>query len=167
MANCPNCKTKLPIAKTGFMSKMKKSLTCPVCDSYLEADTKHMTAIGVFGAGVGVLCSRWLFTEIENGSGLWFLPLIVVIFVFFTLVVYQSETIKLNLAEKPEPEPKKEKPVDPHTGPIPGRSDSIAYLKYEYRMYSKEKLIEVANSKDYREDAIEAATELLKEKFES
>lgn len=165
MSRCPKCRAKIPFIKTGFLSKIKNWVICPTCESYCVANKAQLSAIGGAGGAAGAGLGSWVISDLRYGGGLWYIGLILIIILFFGLAYYQHQNIRLTLSKMPESVKKSLEPIEIHTGPIPSKSEPIEYLKYRYRNYSKEKLLEVAKSKDYREDAKIAASELLKEKY--
>ena len=165
MARCPKCNTKMPFFKIGFLSKVHNWIICPSCEAYCVAEKSLLSAIGMIGGALGTGIGFWVVRDIKEGGSAWYFGVLIFIALIFGMLYYQNNSVKLTVTSMPDDFNKEPAPKEKFKGPIPSKSDPIAYLKYQYHGYSKEKLMEIAQNKDYREEANIAAKELLEEKY--
>lgn len=156
MKNCPNCNSKLPFFKIGFLSKRKNTIECPDCSSYLIGNKKYLSSNGsISGASAGLLMFITV-NSVMDGSETWKVTLPLSIIVIFFFAVIQAKNVPLEIGEKPKKQTKPEY-IKP-----PSKDDRMKYLKFKFRNKSSEELNEILSSNGYTKEAKSAADELIK-----
>ena len=166
MSKCPKCNSKLPFFKVGFLSNANNGITCQSCNIYIKAKSSQLSIIGGSGAVVGLFLMNWTYRMYKSNVQNWYLGIILVVVLFIGLAFLQYKTLKFYITEKPIIKNVIPDKKEVFNGVIPNKIEQpIEHLKYIYKDYSEFKLKEIANSKDYREEAIKAASQLLVEKY--
>ena len=99
MANCPNCKTKLPFTRIALLSRIKNQFECNSCSKNLSA---NKTQLGIIGGIAGAIVAVLIFWNKEifgpNSSSL-ILAFISSLVVLLITALIQNSIIQLEYSE--------------------------------------------------------------------
>lgn len=165
MANCPNCKTKIPILKIMGLTEKRDLLECDTCKKVLYSNIglvlPKLVLIGFLGSGLLMIAKKLKANYFEFSLIFGFLgigTLILAIIYFFKKIelrVYMTElndadTVYENLERKEKEE---------------AFNSLVKQYKIEYSNYNKSQLIEITSDEGWQPEARQAAKELLQENF--
>lgn len=166
MADCPNCNSKLPFLKVGFLSKINNKVRCKNCNIILKGDESLASTTGMLGAALSIIILNIWREEFFRTQ--WFLLLFFYCsYDLFLIATFQYKNIDLKVVEDQDQVLEYEQFSKMSQAPdLPENPTFVDKLKQKHFHKTDDQLLRIINNPKMVDEAHRAAKELLDERSE-
>jgi hypothetical protein len=167
MADCPNCNSKLPFLKVGFLSKINNKVRCKNCNIILKGDESLASTTGMLGAALSIIILNIWREEFFSNPMVFVTILFIVATIFFLIATFQYKNIDLKVVEDQDQVLEYEQFSKMSQAPdLPENPTFVDKLKQKHFHKTDDQLLRIINNPKMVDEAHRAAKELLDERSE-